>query len=449
MIRRPATYRAWHGFPRWLQTPAARSTTVWSTGDGLQAEFRDAQINDNYLKLQAGYLFPEIGRRVAAFCKEHPEARVIRMGIGDVTEPLVPAVTAAMHQAVDEMASAATFRGYGPEQGYDFLREAIAANDYLARGVDVAADEIFISDGSKCDTGNVLDIFGADNVVAVTDPVYPVYVDTNVMAGRTGAADASGRFAGLVYIPVTAENNFIPALPKEHVDLIYLCYPNNPTGTVATSETLAQWVVYAKEHDAIILFDAAYEAYISTPGIPHSIYEIPGGRDVAIEFRSFSKSAGFTGTRCAFTVVPKGLTGTAKNGEKTELYRLWTRRHTTKFNGVSYVVQRGAEAVYSSEGKRQVREVIDFYMTNAKLLREGLQNAGLTVYGGVDAPYVWLKTPGGASSWDFFDRLLRQAHLVGTPGSGFGASGEGYFRLSAFNSRANVQEAVTRFRKVL
>lgn len=406
-------------------------------------------INENYLKLQAGYLFPEIGRRVAAYCKANPDAKVIRMGIGDVTEPLVPAVVAAMHKAVDEMAARATFRGYGPEQGYDFLRDAIAENDYRSRGADVAADEIFISDGSKCDTGNILEIFGAENTVAVTDPVYPVYVDTNVMAGRTGAADASGRYAGLVYIPVTAENNFIPAVPSQRVDLIYLCYPNNPTGTVATRETLAKWVEYAKKSDSIILFDAAYEAYISTPEIPHSIYEIPGARDVAIEFRSFSKSAGFTGTRCAFTVVPKGLSGSAKNGERMELHKLWTRRHTTKFNGVSYVVQRGAEAVYSTDGKKQIRNVIDFYMTNAKILRDGLENAGLTVYGGVDAPYVWLKTPGGASSWNFFDKLLKSANLVGTPGSGFGASGEGYFRLSAFNSRENVQEAVERFVKVL
>ncbi|MGE3314954.1 MAG: LL-diaminopimelate aminotransferase [Planctomycetaceae bacterium] len=406
-------------------------------------------INENYLKLQAGYLFPEIGRRVAAYCKANPDAKVIRMGIGDVTEPLVPAVVAAMHKAVDEMAVRGSFRGYGPEQGYDFLREAIAENDFKSRGVDVAADEIFISDGSKCDTGNILEVFGAENTVAVTDPVYPVYVDTNVMAGRTGAADASGRYAGLVYIPVTAENNFVPAIPKERVDLIYLCYPNNPTGTVATRETLAKWVDYAKNNDAIILFDAAYEAYISTAGIPHSIYEIPGARDVAIEFRSFSKSAGFTGTRCAFTVVPKGLTGKSKNGERTELYKLWNRRHTTKFNGVPYIVQRGAEAVYSTEGKKQIRDVIDFYMTNARILRSGLEKAGLTVYGGVDAPYVWLKTPGGASSWDFFDKLLNKAHLVGTPGSGFGASGEGYFRLSAFNSRENVQEAVERFVKVL
>jgi len=408
-----------------------------------------AQVNEHYSKLQAGYLFPEIGRRVAAFCKEHPDAPVIRLGIGDVTEPLVPAVTEAMHRAVDEMARRDTFRGYGPEQGYDFLREAVARHDYQSRGVEVAADEIFISDGSKCDTGNILEIFGADNVVAVTDPVYPVYVDTNVMAGRTGAADSAGRYAGLVYIPVTAENNFVPAIPDRRVDLIYLCYPNNPTGTVATRETLAQWVDYAKRNDAIILYDAAYEAYISTAGIPHSIYEVPGARDVAIEFRSFSKSAGFTGTRCAFTVVPKGLTGATAKGERVELHRLWNRRHCTKFNGVSYVVQRGAEATYSDEGRRQIREVIDFYMTNARLLREGLQEAGITVYGGVDAPYVWLKTPGGAASWDFFDTLLAKAHLVGTPGSGFGASGEGYFRLSAFNSRKNVEEAVKRFRTVL
>jgi LL-diaminopimelate aminotransferase len=408
-----------------------------------------ARINDHYLKLPAGYLFPEIGRRVSRFATEHPEAKIIRMGIGDVTEPLPPAVIEAMHKAVDEMGRREAFRGYGPEQGYDFLRTAIAENDYRSRGVNVSPDEIFVSDGSKCDTGNILDVFGPDNVVAITDPVYPVYVDTNVMAGRGGRLDESGRFSDLVYLPVTAENNFTPALPTRHVDLIYLCYPNNPTGTVASREMLTRWVDYAKENGSIILFDAAYEAYISTPGIPHSIFEIPGARDVALEFRSFSKTAGFTGARCAFTVVPTSLKADATAGSQVELHRLWSRRHSTKFNGASYVVQRGAEACYSAQGKEQIRQVIDFYRGNASRLREGLAALGLKVFGGVDAPYVWLKTPDGLKSWDFFDRLLATAHVVGTPGSGFGPSGEGYFRLSAFNSRENVEEALSRLRRVL
>lgn len=408
-----------------------------------------ARINSHYTKLQAGYLFPEIARRVNAFCSANPDAAVIRLGIGDVTEPLPPAIVAAMHSAVDDMASHASFRGYGPEQGYDFLREAIATHDYAGRGVDIAADEIFVSDGSKCDTGNILDIFGHDNVTAVLDPVYPVYVDTNVMAGNTGPADADGRYGGLVYLPVTAENGFVPALPDRAVDLVYLCYPNNPTGTVATREQLARWVAYAKAHDAILLFDAAYEAYITDPTIPHSIYEIEGARDVAIEFRSFSKNAGFTGTRCAFTVVPKGLTGSTADGERREIHGLWNRRQSTKFNGVSYVVQRGAEAAYSRDGRDQIRSLVAFYLENARLIREGVQAAGIDVYGGVNAPYVWLKTPGGLTSWAFFDELLRRAHLVGTPGSGFGAAGEGYFRLSAFNSRAHIEEAVERFRRLV
>ncbi len=408
-----------------------------------------ALINDNYLKLKAGYLFPEIGRRVKAFCDANPQAPVIRLGIGDVTEPLPPAIVAALHAAVDEMASRDTFRGYGPEQGYDFLREAIAANDYAARGAGVTADEIFVSDGSKCDTGNILDIFGRGNVIAVTDPVYPVYVDTNVMAGNTGDADDAGRYAGLEYLPATAENDFTPALPSRKVDLIYLCYPNNPTGTVATRDTLQRWVDYARQNGAVILFDAAYEAYITDPSIPHSIYEIDGAREVAIEFRSFSKTAGFTGTRCAFTVVPKDLTGTTAGGERQAIHPLWNRRQSTKFNGVPYIVQRAAAAAYSADGKRQVREIIDFYLANAALLRQGLEQVGIKVYGGVNAPYVWLKTPGSTTSWDFFDQLLGKAHLVGTPGSGFGASGEGYFRLSAFNSRANVEEAVKRIQRQL
>ena len=408
-----------------------------------------ARINEHYRKLKAGYLFPEIGRRVSKFCAENPEAKVIRLGIGDVTEALPPAIIAAFRQGVDELAQRKSFRGYGPEQGYDFLREAIQKNDFAARGVQVDADEIFISDGSKCDTGNILEIFGSDNKVAIVDPVYPVYVDTNVMAGRTGPCDDQGRYAGLVYIPATAANNFVPELPKERVDLIYLCYPNNPTGMVATKDELARWVDYARKNDSIILFDAAYEAFITDPQIPHSIYEIEGARDVAIEFRSFSKTAGFTGVRCAFTVVPKTVMASTGSGERIPLHGLWNRRHTTKFNGVSYPVQRAAEAVYSSEGKPQVKALIDFYLTNARLIREGLQASGIQVYGGVNAPYVWVKTPGNESSWDFFDRLLKTAHLVGTPGSGFGASGEGYFRLSAFNSRENVEEAVRRFRKVV
>ncbi|MFN0052089.1 MAG: LL-diaminopimelate aminotransferase [Planctomycetales bacterium] len=408
-----------------------------------------ARINENYRKLKAGYLFPEIGRRVARFCEAHPDAQVIRLGIGDVTEPLPPAIIAAWHAAVDEMAVRQSFRGYGPEQGYDFLKQAIVDNDYRSRGAVVEPDEVFISDGSKCDTGNILDIFGADNVVAITDPVYPVYVDTNVMAGRTGPADDTGRFAGLVYLPVTAANNFTPALPQSQVDLIYLCYPNNPTGMVATREQLKAWVDYARAHQAVILFDAAYEAYITDPAIPHSIYEIEGARDVAIEFRSFSKTAGFTGVRCAFTVVPKSLMGTTADGERVSFHALWNRRHCTKFNGVSYPVQRAAAAAYSPDGQRQVRGIIDYYLENARLIREGLQAVGMQVYGGVNAPYVWVKTPGSESSWDFFDRLLNQVHLVGTPGSGFGASGEGYFRLSAFNSRSNVEEAVRRFQKMV
>jgi LL-diaminopimelate aminotransferase len=408
-----------------------------------------ALLNPDYAKLKAGYLFPEIGRRVSKFAAENPQAKIIRLGIGDVTEPLPPAVIAAMHTAVDELAVRSSFRGYGPEQGYDFLRQAIVDNDFKSRGCDIAIDEVFVSDGSKCDTGNILEIFGAGNTVAIIDPVYPVYVDTNVMAGRTGAADESGRYDGLVYIPVTAENNFVPALPDRPVDLIYLCYPNNPTGMVATRDELTKWVNYARANDAIILFDAAYEAFITDPAIPHSIYEIPGARDCAIEFRSLSKTAGFTGVRCAFTVVPKTVMAKTPSGEKQPLHPLWNRRHTTKFNGVSYPVQRGAEAVYSPEGKQQVKALVDFYLTNAKLLCEALRSLGVNVFGGVNAPYVWMQTPGGEASWSFFDKLLSKAHLVGTPGSGFGAAGEGYFRLSAFNSRENVEEAIARLKAML
>lgn len=406
-----------------------------------------ARINENYLKLQAGYLFPEIGRRVRAYCEANPDANVIKMGIGDVTRPLIPAIVDAMHKGVDEMAAADTFKGYGPEQGYDFLREAIAKNDFQDRGVNVSADEIFVSDGSKCDSGNILDIFGSDNKIAVLDPVYPVYVDTNVMAGHTGPADENGRYEGLVYMPVTAESNFEPELPTEKVDLIYLCYPNNPTGVVASKEMLTKWVEYAKANGSIILYDAAYEAFISESDVPRSIFEIEGARDCAIEFRSFSKTAGFTGVRCALTIIPKGLMGTTSDGTQQSIHALWNRRHCTKFNGVSFPVQRAAAAIYTDEGKKQIKELIAFYMNNAKLLREGLTEAGFEIYGGVNAPYVWMKTPDGVSSWDFFDKLLGESHIVGTPGSGFGAAGEGYFRLSAFNSLENTQEAITRIKK--
>ncbi len=403
-----------------------------------------AQINDNFLKLQAGYLFPEIGRRVQAYAQANPQHKIIRMGIGDVTEPLPPSVIQAMHAAVDEMATRETFRGYGPEQGYDFFREAIAKHDFQNRGCPIAADEIFISDGSKCDCANILDIFSDQVRVAITDPVYPVYVDSNVMAGHTGPVDAAGRYAGIEYLPVLEENGFEVPLPQQPVDLIYLCFPNNPTGMVATRETLERWVRYAQQHGSIILFDAAYEAYITDPALPHSIYEIPGADEVAIEFRSFSKTAGFTGTRCAFIVVPKKLHGRSATGESISLHRLWSRRHSTKFNGVPYIIQRGAAAVYTPAGQAEVTQLIRFYLENARLLREGISQLGWRCYGGVNAPYLWLKTPANQTSWQFFDVLLQQAHVVGTPGSGFGPAGEGYFRLSAFNSRENVVEAISR-----
>ncbi|WGV28504.1 LL-diaminopimelate aminotransferase [Halotia branconii] len=403
-----------------------------------------ATVNDNYLKLKAGYLFPEIARRVNAFAQANPDAKIIRLGIGDVTEPLPAACRTAMIQAVEEMGDRNTFRGYGPEQGYAWLREKIAAQDFQARGAEIDASEIFISDGSKCDTGNILEIFGHNNTIAVTDPVYPVYVDTNVMAGNTGVANEQGEFAGLVYLPISADNNFTAEIPSQKVDLIYLCFPNNPTGATATKEYLKAWVDYAKDHGSIIFFDAAYEAYITDPALPHSIYEIAGARECAIEFRSFSKNAGFTGTRCALTVVPKTLTAKAADGSDVELWKLWNRRQSTKFNGVSYIVQRGAEAVYSPEGQTQIKELVSFYLDNARIIREKLSAAKLAVYGGVNAPYVWVKTPNSLSSWEFFDKLLQTVNVVGTPGSGFGAAGEGYFRISAFNSRENVEEAMQR-----
>ena len=406
------------------------------------------KVNGNYLKLKAGYLFPEIGRRVKAFSAANPVAALIRLGIGDVTEPLPLACREAMKTAIDAMGTAEGFHGYGPEQGYAWLREAIAQQDFQSRGCEINADEIFVSDGSKCDSSNILDILGAGNRVAVTDPVYPVYVDSNVMAGRTGDAGAEGRYAGLTYLPISANNNFTAEIPNEPVDLIYLCFPNNPTGAVATRAQLKAWVDYARSHNALILFDAAYEAFIQDPKLPHSIFEIEGARECAIEFRSFSKNAGFTGTRCAFTVVPKGLKGTAANGELVELWGLWNRRQSTKFNGVSYIIQKGAEAVYSAAGQAEVRSLVSFYMENASIIRQELTALGLQIYGGEHAPYVWIKTPDGMDSWGFFDHLLNKANLVGTPGSGFGAAGEGYFRLSAFNNRKNVNEAMARIKSL-
>lgn len=405
-----------------------------------------AFLNDHYLKLKAGYLFPEIGRRVRVFCEANPEAakRLIRCGIGDVTEPLPAASIAAMHQAVDEMAVRETFKGYGPEQGYEWLRHAIAQNDFRDRGCEVADDEVFVSDGSKCDCGNILDILGDKNKIAISDPVYPVYVDTNVMAGHTGPANEAGAYAKLVYLPCRPANGFIPEPPKKHVDVIYLCSPNNPTGAAATRGQLEAWVSYALENQAVILFDAAYEAYITEAGVPHSIYEIPGARECAIEFRSCSKNGGFTGVRCAFTVIPKTLQLTARDGSRQPLHPLWLRRMTTKFNGVSYIVQRAAEALYSVEGKAQVAALIQHYLGNAEILRQGAGKAKLKVFGGVNAPYIWVRTPKGVTSWQAFDKILNEANVVITPGSGFGSKGEGYFRISAFNSRANAEEVARR-----
>ncbi len=407
-----------------------------------------ARINDHFLKLPAGYLFPEIGRRVRAFTAANPAAAVIRLGIGDVTEPLAPAIVAAMHAAVEEMGQRATFRGYGPEQGYDFLLDAIAEHDYQSRGVTVGRDEIFVSDGSKCDCGNIQELFAADATIAVTDPVYPVYVDSNVMAGRTGALGADGRYAGLVYLTADEGNRFVPAPPTGKVDVAYLCSPNNPTGAVADRAQLTAWVRWALDVGALIVFDAAYEAYVSDPALPRTIFEIEGARRCAIELRSFSKRAGFTGVRCAFMVVPKELMGQDAAGNPVSINALWSRRHSTKFNGVSYPVQRAAAAAYAPEGLAQTQAQVAFYMANAHRLRDGLTAAGFTVFGGEHAPYLWLRCPAGLTSWQFFDELLTRAHVVGTPGAGFGPGGEGYFRLSAFNSRANVDEALSRIRRI-
>lgn len=407
------------------------------------------KINENFLELQESYLFATIAQKVAKYSKENPDKKIIKLGIGDVTRPIPQVVLQAIHKATDEQASSETFRGYGPEQGYEFLREKIKEYDYKSRNVDIDIDEIFVSDGAKCDCGNIVDILAQDNKVAITDPVYPVYLDTNVMSGRSGKYDKeTGKYENIVYIPATSENNFVPELPKEKVDIIYLCYPNNPTGTTLTKEQLETWVKYAKENKALILFDAAYEAFITDENVPHSIYEIKGAKEVAIEFRSYSKTAGFTGMRCAFIVVPKELKGFTKSGEEVSINKLWNRRHCTKFNGVSYIVQRAAEAVYTEEGRKQIKENIDYYKENARIIKQGLEEAGYTVYGGVNSPYVWLQLPDGMKSWDFFDKLLTEANVVGTPGVGFGPSGEGYFRLTGFGTKENTQEAIRRIKEM-
>lgn len=402
------------------------------------------KVNDNFTLLSPSYLFSDIAKKVSAYRSSHPDADIIRMGIGDVTRPICPAAIEAIHKATDEEASSATFHGYGPEQGYDFLREAIARWDYRERGIDVSADEIFVSDGAKSDTGNIGDILSADCRVAVTDPVYPVYVDTNVMAGRAGECGSDSRWSRLEYLPCTAENNFCPPLPKNNPDVVYLCFPNNPTGTALRRDELARWVGYALANNCLILFDSAYEAYVSDPEVPRSIYEIEGARRCAIEFRSFSKTAGFTGLRCGYTVVPRELKGFDSKGNEVSLHHLWLRRQSTKFNGASYVIQRGAAALYSEEGRRQVRETISYYMENARMLREGLAEAGFTVFGGVDSPYIWVRTPEGMTSWEFFDALLSRCNVVGTPGSGFGPSGEGYLRLTAFSTHEATAAAIGR-----
>lgn len=402
-------------------------------------------INDHFLQLQKNYLFADIAQKVAAFKEAHPEAQLIRLGIGDVTRPLAPAVIAALHKAVDEMGSADTFRGYGPEHGYEFLRRAIVDNDFKPRGIHITEDEIFINDGAKSDTGNFGDILGTDNTICVTDPIYPVYIDSNVMGGRAGQC-IDGAWNRITYCPCTAANHFVPALPDKPVDMIYLCYPNNPTGTTLSRDELEKWVDYARKNGSLILYDAAYEAYITREGIPHSIYELPGAEECAVEFHSFSKTAGFTGLRCGFTVVPKALKVKTASGEEVSLNALWNRRQCTKFNGTAYIVQRAAEAVYSPEGKRQVRETIDYYMTNARIMREALAEVGLQTFGGVDAPYIWLQTPQGMGSWQFFETLLHEIHVVSTPGVGFGPAGEGYIRLTAFGTREDCETAMARLK---
>ncbi len=402
------------------------------------------QVNENYLKLKAGYLFPEISKRVNLHSQKNISSTLIKLGIGDVTEPLPGACVDAMQKALLEMSTITGFKGYGPEQGYLWLREKISDNEFISRGCDIAPDEIFVSDGSKCDSSNILDILGNDNLIAVTDPVYPVYVDSNVMTGRTGSACDDGSYEGLKYIAINEDNNFKPEIPKEKVDIIYLCFPNNPTGATISKQELKDWVDYANRNNSLIFFDAAYEAFIQDSNLPHSIYEIEGAKNCSIEFRSFSKNAGFTGVRCAYTVIPKNLSGRNSKGEEINLWSLWNRRQSTKFNGVSYIVQRGAEAVYSDQGKIEVSKLIDFYMNNASIMRNKLIQAGFKVFGGLNAPYIWIRVPDKMTSWDFFDYLLNKANVVGTPGSGFGLAGEGYFRLSAFNSLTNVNTAMER-----
>ena len=394
-------------------------------------------INENFLELQESYLFSTIAKKVAKFTEENPNKKIIKLGIGDVTRPIVPACLEAMHKAVEEMGTKEGFKGYGPEQGYDFLRKAIVENDYKSKNINIDMDEVFVSDGAKCDCGNIGDIFAQNNTVAITDPVYAVYLDTNIMSGRK-----------IIYLPVTQENNFIPELPKEKVDMIYLCFPNNPTGTVLTKEELKKWVDYAKKNKSVILYDSAYEAFITKKDIPHSIYEIEGANEVAIEFKSYSKTAGFTGIRCAYVVIPKALKGYTKDGKEISLNQLWNRRTCTKFNGSSYIVQRAAEATYSEEGKKQINENINYYLENAKIIKQGLEQAGFNCYGGVNSPYIWLKVPETMTSWEFFDELLQKANVVGTPGSGFGKYGEGYFRLTAFGTRENTIEAIERIKKI-
>ena len=408
-----------------------------------------ALVNEHFLKLPGSYLFSDIAKKINTFKVTHPKTDIIRLGIGDVTQPLAPAVIEAMHKAVDEMTNKATFRGYGPEQGYDFLIEAIIKNDYAARGVQLSNSEVFVSDGAKSDIGNIGDILRHDNSVGVTDPIYPVYIDSNVMNGRAGELEADGKWSNVVYIPCTSKNNFVPQIPDKRIDILYLCYPNNPTGTTLSKEQLKKWVDYALANDTLILFDAAYEAYIQDPAIPHSIYEIRGAKKCAIEFRSFSKTAGFTGIRCGYTVVPKELTAATLNGERIPLNPMWNRRQTTKFNGTSYITQRAAEAIYTPEGKEQIKKTINYYMANAQTMKEGLEIAGLTVLGGENAPYLWVKTPKGIGSWRFFEQMLYEANVVGTPGVGFGPSGEGYIRLTAFGDHNDCVEAMKRIRKWL
>lgn len=406
------------------------------------------QINDNFLKLQKSYLFVTIAKKVAAFKEANPDSRIIRLGIGDVTRPLTPAVIEAMHRAVDELADAATFRGYGPEHGYDFLQDAIIANDFKPRGISLEREEVFVNDGAKSDTGNIGDILGLKNSIGVTDPIYPVYIDSNVMSGRAGEL-IDDLWNNITYMPCTAENNFVAQIPDKKIDIIYLCYPNNPTGTVITREQLQKWVEYALRHKSLIMYDAAYEAYIQDPDIPHSIYEIEGAKKCAIEFHSYSKTAGFTGVRCGYTIVPKELTAFNAEGDEIALNPLWERRQSTKFNGASYITQRGAEAIYSPEGKKQVKETIDYYMTNARIMRKTLLQTGLTIFGGENAPYIWVKTPEGVGSWEMFDHLLNKLHLVCTPGVGFGPSGEGYVRLTTFGTREDCIEAMERLKNGL